>query len=119
MQRILIVEDEKNLRQLYQHVFSEEGYDVLLAESGQEALKLVNEHEVDLVIMDIKLTGMDGIEAMNTILADNKQIPVIINSAYPRYQDDFKTWAAKAYVIKSSDLTELKDKVAEFLPSDV
>lgn len=115
MSKILIVEDEPNLRILYEKEFSEEGYDVVFAKDGKEAIQKTKEHAPDLIIMDLRLPQLDGIEAMRLILEINKDIPIIINSAYSSYQDDFMSWAAKAYVIKTSDLTELKNKVAEFI----
>jgi DNA-binding response OmpR family regulator len=115
VQKILIVEDEKNLRSLYEIEFTEEGYNVFLASNGKEALEIFDKEEPDLIIMDIKMPNIDGIEVMKKMLAKNKDIPIIINSAYSSYMDDFMCWAAKAYIIKSSDLSELKLKVKEYL----
>ena len=58
---------------------------------------------------------MDGIEAMGEVLSKNKGIPIIINTAYSNYQDNFMIWAADAHIVKSSDLTELKNKIEELL----
>jgi DNA-binding response OmpR family regulator len=58
---------------------------------------------------------MDGIEAMGKILSKNKEIPIIINTAYSNYKDSFMSWAADAYIVKTSDLSELKDKIKEVL----
>lgn len=115
VQKILIVEDEKNLRSLYEIEFTEEGYNVFLASNGKEALEIFDKEEPDLIIMDIKMPNIDGIEVMKKMLGKNKDIPIIINSAYSSYMDDFMSWAAKAYIIKSSDLSELKLKVKEYL----
>jgi two-component SAPR family response regulator len=54
---------------------------------------------------------MDGLEAIGKIIELNKNIPIIINSAYSTYKDDFMSWAADAYVVKSSDLTQLKKTI--------
>ena len=115
MQKILIVEDEKNLRSLYKSEFTEEGYSVFLASNGKEALELFDKESPDLIIMDIRIPNADGIEVMKRMLGKNKDIPIIINSAYSSYMDDFMSWAAKAYIIKSSDLSELKSKVKEYI----
>ena len=115
MSKLLIVEDEKNLRTLYKKEFEKDGYEVYLASEGNEALNIVEKENPDLIVIDIRMSGMDGIEAMKKILNKNKDIPIIINSAYSSYMDNFMSWAAKAYVIKSSDLTELKSKVKEFI----
>jgi len=113
--KLLIVEDEKNLRTLYKSEFTEEGYEVLFAKQGKEAIKIAERESPDLIIMDIRMPNMDGIEVMKKILEKNKDIPIIINSAYSSYMDNFMSWAAKAYVIKSSDISELKSKVREYV----
>lgn len=114
---ILIVDDDKSLRILYEKEFSEEGFNILLASSGKEAIELLSDGP-DLIIMDIKMPGMDGLETMGKILSINKDIPIIINSAYSVYKDDFMTWPAKEYVVKSSNLTELKNVVKSYLESN-
>jgi len=69
----------------------------------------------DLVILDIGLPEMDGLEVLGNIIGINNKIPVILNTAYPSYKDDFMNWTADAYVVKSSDLSELKGRVHELL----
>ncbi len=61
---------------------------------------------------------MDGLEAMGIILSKHKGIPIIINTAYGNYKDNFMSWLADAYIIKSSDLTELKNKIKELLTKE-
>ena len=58
---------------------------------------------------------MDGIEALTAMLGKDRQAPVILNTAYPQYKENFMTWGADAYVLKSSDLTELKQKIRAVL----
>lgn len=115
MKTILVVEDDKNQRLLYEKELSLEGYNIIIARDGLEAIKKVKEHLPDLIIMDITMPKMNGIEAMGKILSEHKKIPVIINTAYTSYKDDFMSWSANAYVVKSSDLKELKDKIKELL----
>ena len=115
MKKILVVDDEKNIRTLYKTEFETEGYIVDVAGDAKEALKMFEQQKYDLVILDIRMPGMDGIEALGKFLGRNNKLPVIINSAYDSYKDNFMSWAADAYVIKSSDLTELKSKVKESL----
>lgn len=105
---VLIVDDERNLLELYKSELSAEGYDVLLASTGKEAVELLQKKKPDVVVMDIRMPEMDGIEALGKVVARHKNIPVIINTAFPAYQEDFRAWAAEEYVIKSSDVTELK-----------
>ncbi len=113
--KLLIVDDEPNIRELYKEVFQSEGYEVVLASTGPEAIKLVKSEEPDLAIMDIRMPGMDGVDAMHEILSQNNRLPVIINSAYTHYKENYMSWAADAYIVKSADMTELKKTVAELL----
>ena len=76
---------------------------------------MVASEALDLVILDIRMPGMDGLEALPRILGIKEGLPVIMNTAYSQYQDSFMSWAADAYVVKSSDLTELKEKVKELV----
>ncbi len=115
MTTILLVEDDNNQRLLYEQELRYDGYKVVTATNGKEALEKVQEQLPDIVIMDINMPKMDGIEAMGRILSANKNIPVIINTAYSNYKDSFMSWAADAYIVKSSDLSELKGKIKEVL----
>jgi CheY-like chemotaxis protein len=115
MTTILLVEDEQNQRMLYEQELRQEGYEIVTASNGKEALEKVQEQLPDIIIMDINIPKMDGIETMGRILSKNKEIPVIINTAYSNYKDSFMSWAAEAYIVKSSDLSELKGKIKEVL----
>ncbi len=115
MTTILLVEDDKNQRLLYEQELRHEGCEVVTASNGKEALEKVQEKLPDIVIMDINMPKMDGIEAMGRILGKNKEISVIINTAYSNYKDSFMSWAADAYIVKTSDLSELKEKIKEVL----
>ena len=115
MPTILIVEDDEHQQLLFQEELKEEGYDVVVASSGQQALEIVGKVEPDLVVLDIAMPGMDGIEALGRLLSKNNQLPVILHTAYATYKDNFMTWSADAYVVKSSDLTELKAEIERVL----
>jgi len=115
MIKILCVDDDLALLRLYRDELAEEGYEAILAKNGKEAVKKFGEQKPDLVIMDIRMPQMDGIETLNAILGKDRRIPVILNTAYAQYKENFMTWGADAYVIKSSDLNELKEKIREVL----
>ena len=115
MSRILVVDDEKNIRKLYESELGREGYEVESVESAEEALERIENDPPDLVVLDIRLEGMDGIDCLRTIMEKRRDLPVILSSAYSTYKQDFASWMADAYVVKSSDLTELKNTVAECL----
>jgi CheY-like chemotaxis protein len=113
MKTILVVDDDEAIRTLLQEELEEEGYKIIIARNAREALKIVEAEPLDLVILDIRMPGMDGLEALPRILGIKEGLPVILNTAYSQYQESFMSWAADAYVVKSSDLTELKEKVRE------
>jgi len=115
MEKVLCVDDDPSLLRLYQIELSEEGYKVILAKDGKEALKKFEKESPQVVVMDIRMPVMDGIETLTALLGKDRQIPVILNTAYPQYRENFMTWGAEEYVIKSSDLTELKKKIREVL----
>jgi len=115
MHTILVVDDDKSLRRLYQAELESEGYRVALAGNGNEASAYVAREKPDVIVMDIRMPERDGLDAMAQILLDHGRIPIILNTAYSSYQDDFFTWAADAYIIKSADLEPLKRKIREIL----
>ena len=111
MKKILVVDDEQNIRFLYKEELEDDGYHVSVAATGEEALQKLDNR--DLIILDIKMPGMGGIEVMRKIKDEKSDIPIILCSAYGRYKQDFKIWASDAYVVKSADLRELKLKIKE------
>jgi CheY-like chemotaxis protein len=113
--KILVVEDEEGLRLLYEEELESEGYEVLTARNGKEAIQQLEQGRPDLIILDIVMPVMDGIEALGRIVGKDRKIPIILNSSYPGYRQDFMSWAADAYVTKSTDLGELKDKIRKLL----
>jgi CheY-like chemotaxis protein len=115
MKTILVVDDDEAIRTLLQEELEDEGYKVLIATNARDALKMVANEPLDLVVLDIRMPGMDGLEALPRILGLKEGLPVILNSAYTHYQESFMSWAADAYVVKSSDLTELKQKIKELV----
>ncbi len=115
MTTILIVEDEQNLRLLYRRELEEEGYRVIEAASAEDGIRAFEEHRPDLVVMDIRMPGMNGLEAMARVLDKDRRVPIVLNTAYDSYRDDFTSWAADAYVTKSSDTGELKRTIRRIL----
>jgi CheY-like chemotaxis protein len=113
--KILFVDDDPSLLKLYQEELAEEGYKVTVARNGKEAVARLTREKPNLVILDIRMPEMDGITALNVILGKNRQVPVIFNTAYPQYRENFMTWGADAYVVKSPDLSELKQTIRQVL----
>jgi CheY-like chemotaxis protein len=112
---LLVVEDDRNQRLLLQEELEGEGYSVLSATNGEEALARVRMTMPDLVVLDIHMRGMDGLELLGKLLGINNRLPVVIHTAYDSYQDNFMSWAADAYVLKQSDLSELKATIRRLL----
>lgn len=115
MAKILLVDDDKSLCLLYSTEFEAEGYEVEIAHDGHEAIEKIENNNYDLVILDIRMPGMDGISALEKIAVKRRDLCVLINSAYSNYKDNFLTWLAEDYIIKSPDLDELKAKVKQIL----
>ena len=115
MKKILCVDDDLSLLCLYQEELSEEGYKVILARDGKQAMEKFEEEKPQAIIMDIRMPSMDGIELLNAVLGRDRQIPIILNTAFPEYKQNYLTWGAEEYLIKSSDFSELKRKIREVL----
>jgi DNA-binding response OmpR family regulator len=113
--KILVVDDEENIRQLYKEELTEEGYEVYLAGSGEEAIRMVEEVQPDLVTLVVRMPGMDGIEVLRALKEKKRDLPMIMCTAYPEYKHNFGVWASEAYVVKSTDLKELKDTIKKVL----
>jgi DNA-binding response OmpR family regulator len=112
MSKILVVDDEEHIRLLYSEELKEAGYEVTTAESGYKLIERIEEEKPDLVILDIKMPGYNGLDILQDIRSDFYDMPVIISTAYDSYKEDVRSIAADFYVIKSLNLTELKDKIA-------
>jgi DNA-binding response OmpR family regulator len=112
--KILVVDDDHNIQRLYKDELSEEGYEVIIAANGKEALELFDSEVPDLVTLDILLPDIDGIHLLRQMKEKRPRVPIIMSTAYD-YRDDFAVWASEAYIVKSSDLDELKSTIKELL----
>lgn len=113
--RILLVDDEHGIQLLYRGEFEDEGYEVDSAYNGEEALQKFRDNPPDLVILDINMPDMNGIEVLRQMKEMNDGLPVILCSAYPEFKQDFGTWASEAYIVKSANIDELKATVKKHL----
>lgn len=114
--KILVVDDEKNILKLYQAELEEEGYVVVTANSGREALDVFEKESPDIVTLDILMPDIDGIQILRQMKEKKPDIPIIMLTAYD-YRDDFSVWVSDAYVVKSSDLSNLKSTIKQTVES--
>ena len=115
MKRILVVDDEESIRLLYQEELQDQGFEVILAGDAEEALLKFTETSPHLVILDIKMPGLSGIDVMKSIRDQSRDVPIILSTAYGEYKQNFETWASDAYVVKSANLDGLMNKIREIL----
>lgn len=115
MSKILVVDDEANIRLLYAEELADEGYEVVTAANTTEAVEKLQENAFDLAVLDIKLKNESGIDLLQKLVKERHDMPVILCSAFSCYKDDFSAWLADGYIVKSSDLTELKQEIARVL----
>ena len=113
--KILLVEDEEILRFLYGEELGDEGYEVVTAKNGKEALLQLERAKPDLVILDIAMPKMDGLEALPRIKEKHNGVPVVVYTSHPGYLTDHRARAADACILKSGDLEEMKEKVRQLL----
>lgn len=111
MPKILVVDDEEHIRLLYSEELKEAGYEVITAESGFQLLETIEREKPDLVILDIKMVDYNGLDLLQDIRNQFYDLPVILSTAYDTFKEDMKSIAADFYVVKSFDLTELKNKI--------
>ncbi len=115
MSKILVVDDESSIRLLYSEELTDEGYQVVTAGTPAEAVEKLRQEEFDLMILDIKLKNESGLDLLQKIVQDRHNLPVILCTAFSCYKDDFSAWLADGYVVKSSDLTEIKEEIRKVL----
>ncbi|HPC82096.1 MAG TPA: response regulator [Thermoanaerobaculaceae bacterium] len=105
---VLFIDDEEGLLELYRTAFERLGYEVATATGLEAARDRINRGGIDAVVLDIRLGEASGLQLLREVKAAHPRLPIVLCTAYARYQDDFSSWLADAYVVKSSDLGELK-----------
>ena len=112
---ILVVDDEQRQCEIYRDILQDEGYNTDTAPSGEAALRLINHHRFDLVITDLNLTGMTGIQLLSEIVAEDPTIAVILITGYPSIQSAVEATrrGVYQYLEKPVDRAELLKVVGE------
>ena len=119
--KLLIVDDQFGIRILLNEVFSKEGYQTFQAANGYQALDIVEKHAPDLVLLDMKIPGMDGIEILKRLKAINSDIQVIIMTAYGELDmiQESKDLGAITHFAKPFDIDEIRAAVRKYMPQSV
>jgi DNA-binding NtrC family response regulator len=115
MEKVMVVDDDEGIRCLHEQVLTDEGYKVILACGCLEAVEILKEEKPDIIILDIRIPGMEGIELLGKVIDMDTTVPVIINNAYSMYKDNYLAWMSDAHIIKSADLSELKLTIRKLL----
>ena len=112
---ILIVDDEPDIRTLFSSELTETGYNVSQAANSKECYNILDAGGIDLCLLDIKLKDESGIDILQAITAKYPGVRTLMCTAYSTYQDDFSTWQADGYWVKSQDLDSLKEEIVKVL----
>lgn len=115
MKKILIVDDEPSIQIVYREEFEDDGYEVVSAVNGEEGLEKFHDENPDIVILDILMPKMNGIEVLRQMKMQRPDIPVILSSAFQEFQRDIGSWASEEYIVKSGNLDGLKEAVKRLL----
>ncbi|MEC2285775.1 sporulation initiation phosphotransferase Spo0F [Bacillus velezensis] len=117
-EKILIVDDQYGIRILLNEVFHKEGYQTFQAANGIQALDIVTKERPDLVLLDMKIPGMDGIEILKRMKMIDESIRVIIMTGYGELDmiKESKELGALTHFAKPFDIDEIRDAVKKYLP---
>ena len=115
MKKILLVDDEESIHLLYREELEEQGFEVLSAMSGEDALKILPTLQPNIVILDINMPGMNGIDVLRKIKEMDGSMPVILSSAYQEFKQDLSSWASDDFIVKSADMSQLIEAVSRHI----
>lgn len=120
-EKILIVDDQFGIRILLNEVFQKEGYNTFQAANGLQALDIVKKHDPDLVLLDMKIPGMDGIEILKRMKMIDPDIRVIIMTAYGELDmiQEARNLGAITHFAKPFDIDDIREAVRSNLPTDL
>jgi DNA-binding NtrC family response regulator len=116
-EKILVVDDELFVRELLLEFLSSEGYEVSLADSGEKAVKLMQSEPADVVLVDLKMPGIDGIETLRQIKKTAPNTLSIVMTGYPTIDSSIEALRCGAYdyVVKPFKLNDLKSSIERAL----
>lgn len=117
MSKVLVVDDQLGVRRLLYETFREDQHEVEMAGNGKEALQILEKFDPDLILMDMKMPGMNGIDTLRQIRSFNNEVGVIMMTAYGDAQnmEQARDLGVLYYMSKPFDLFEMRDRVREIL----
>ena len=113
MKKILVIDDEPTIRFLLKEVITEWGYEFLEASRAQRGIEIIKSDKVDLVLLDIQLPQMNGLEAIQKIREINKEIPVFMLTAFHNLKDvvNMLNVSVQQFITKPFDIDDLYSKI--------
>ena len=117
MWRILIVDDQKGVRRLLEELFKRDGWEVHVASDGKEAIARCDELSPDVILMDMKMPNMNGLDASQEILRRHSHLPILMMTAYGEMDVIKKALDAgvKKCITKPFDIMDLRNMVNEMM----
>jgi DNA-binding NtrC family response regulator len=117
MAKILVIDDEQGIRDLLDTLLSRKGFDVVLAESGRKGLELFRRERPDVVVLDLKMPGMDGLAVLQQVHSFDPTLPVIIltGAGTPETEQQVRAMGVTEYVEKEFSLHLLGDALKRLL----
>lgn len=113
--RVLIVDDEEGVREFYKDFLLEHGFEVLTASNAREGLRITEENHLDVVLMDIDMPGLSGLDALKELREIDDKIPVLLLTAYERFKRNFSSLYADEYIVKDKKPDFVLRKIYERL----
>lgn len=109
MKTILLIDDESSIRTLMEELVTDWGYNFLEAAKAMDGIKMLDKHDIDLIILDIQMPNMNGLDTVRIIRELKHDIPIYIMSAFTNYRDKVKELDVSGFIPKPFDETELQE----------
>lgn len=118
--KVLIVDDQYGIRLLLSEIFTKDGYQTFQAANGKAAIEIVKSESLDIVLLDMKLPGMDGLEILKHIKKIDNQMKVVMMTAYGELDmlEEAKSYGVINHFTKPFDIDELRNAVKEVLTEE-